>query len=88
MRSLNAGLMHDGPTKCIVERAGTIGKEAPMEIGNSMVSAASTAAGAASMAGISVLNKAMDAQASQNAQLLASIPQAPRPGGNFIDLYV
>lgn len=59
-----------------------------MEITSSMVSAASTARGGASMVGISVLNKAMDTEQALNAQLLNSIPQAPRPGGSFVDLYV
>lgn len=59
-----------------------------MEISNSMVGAASTASGAASMVGVSVLKKAMDAKEGQNAQLLASIPQAPRPGGSHVDLYI
>ncbi|HEY9856363.1 MAG TPA: putative motility protein [Stenomitos sp.] len=59
-----------------------------MQISNSMVGAAATAGGAANAVGISVLNKAMDAQQSQNAQLLSSIPQAPRPGGSHVDLYI
>lgn len=58
-----------------------------MEITSSMVSAASTARGGADRVGISVLNKAMDTEMALNAQLLSSIPQAPRPGGNFVDLY-
>lgn len=59
-----------------------------MDITSSMVSAASTARGGADMVGISVLNKAMDAEQAQNAQLLSSIPQAPRPGGSIVDLYI
>lgn len=58
-----------------------------MEISNSMVSAAATARGGASTVGISVLKKAMNAQQNQNAQLLNSIPQAPKPGGQYIDVY-
>lgn len=59
-----------------------------MEITSSMAAAASTSRGGANMVGISVLNKAMDAQAGQNAQLLNSIPQAPKPGGSYVDLYI
>lgn len=59
-----------------------------MEITNSMISAASTARGGASTVGISVLNKAMDQEQNRNSQLLNSIPQAPRPGGSQIDLFI
>lgn len=57
-------------------------------ISNASIAAASTPGGAASAVGVSVLKKQMAGQSQQNAQLLASIPQAPRPGGSQVDLYV
>ncbi|HEY9899037.1 MAG TPA: YjfB family protein [Pantanalinema sp.] len=57
-------------------------------VSNSTIAAASTPGGAARYVGVSVLKKQMDFNEQQNAQLLSSIPQAPRPGGSQIDLYV
>ncbi len=58
-----------------------------MDITSSMVSAASTARGGVDRVGIGVLDEAMNIDMALNAQLLSSIPQAPRPGGSYVDLY-
>jgi hypothetical protein len=58
-----------------------------LAISNSLAGAASTAAGAPDFVGISVLKKAMGAEADQNAQLLSSIPKTPGPVGKNVDLY-
>lgn len=57
-------------------------------ISNAAIAATSTPGGAAQYVGVAVLKKRMNFNEQQNAQLLSSIPQAPRPGGSMVDLYV
>lgn len=58
-----------------------------LSISGAMVSASSTSAGTPDMVGISMLKKSMNADQSENAQLLNSIPHAPAPTGRMIDVY-
>ena len=56
-------------------------------ISGSLIRGASTAQDLPSMTGISALKKALNVQAGQNAQLLASVPQAPQPTGQRFDTF-
>lgn len=58
-----------------------------MNVTGSVARSASTAAGEINPVGVSVLRKQLDLAQNQNSQLIASVPQAPRPGGTHFDQY-
>lgn len=58
-----------------------------LAISGSMSAAAGTASGLPDAVGLSVLKKGLAQQANQNAQLLASVPQAPKPTGQLFDAF-
>lgn len=58
-----------------------------LAISGSMSAAASTASGQPDAVGLSVLKKGLALKENQNAQLLSSMPQAPRPGGQLFDAF-
>lgn len=58
-----------------------------LTISGSMAAAASTPSGQPSAVGLSVLKKGLSQQTDQNAQLLASVPQAPQPTGKLFDAF-